>query len=161
MARNLSKYLPSSVRIMALTLGARSFGFTVNAVSTTIRIDLNKYNTSSGAANLNYFANPALPPPPFAVGFADTNVVNDASSPYNIIFGADLNGTPNTIIKTVDLTNVNSATGAPGGGTDVSLDYILGKGYNLSTTVNVEIQRDVLAPDLDLYISPIVVKYRW
>lgn len=158
---DLSKYLPSSVRIMALTLGARSFAATIDPVASTIRIDLNKYNTSANAANLNYFTIPATPPPPFGVGVADSNVVNDANSPYNIIFGADLNGTPNTIIKTVDLTNVNSATGAPGGGTDVSLDYMLGKGYNLSTTVNVEIQRNIGAPDLDLYLSPIVVKYRW
>ncbi len=159
---DLSKFVPSNVKIMGLKFGARAFGSAVSP-GTFIRMDLNKYNTSANAADLDYFTAPAPPAPPFAPGISDSNVVNDSSSPFFSISGINLNSTPSTdtVFADIDLTNVDATTGAPGGGSDVTNNYILGQGYNLSVSVNANIARVIGNPDLDLYLSPIVVKYRW
>ena len=62
-----------------------------------------------------------------------------------------------TINSEIDLTKINTSTGGVGT-TDVTEDYMTGKGYGISISLDIDYKRST---DTDLYFSPIFIKYRW
>ena len=134
--QDISKHVPNNVRILNSKVGLKFFGTQVVAGGTSIILSVTKYlDPSSDYLNLSGFP---------TVGTSDSNITGTNNATLN---GATINATPSvdTVILNADLS---------------SAYYITGDNYALSTSLYVLIQRTT-ANDLDMLISPVVVKYRW
>lgn len=151
---SLDKYLPNGVRIMYLKMGIRPFNTVVEA-SSQIYLSLNRYSPSVNYTDLDSFLTPSTGmSPPYGVGVKDENILNDADPQGSTINGATLNSTTYTIPAAIDTTTIGS------GGTDISHQFVTGMGTPFGVSLDIKFKR-VSGSDLDLYFSPLLVKYRW
>jgi hypothetical protein len=149
---NLDKYLPVGSRVIQLKMGVKPFGSIVttpisppSGFDSNINLFLNKYNPPSDYVDLNYFGGTpgALP---------DTKIINDATAPTDVITGGQINSTANTLFLDIDVTTAGS------GGSDISDTFIAGRGGSFSASLDIRFRR---VNTCELYISPLMVKYRW
>jgi hypothetical protein len=160
---NLDKYLPNNVRVIKLQMGLRRFSSTVETSSynSNVFMYLNKYQTSdlsntSNYTNLDYFTStPSYADTAPYTGKNDTNILNDTvSGPSATLTGAQINATStsSTAYLSIDATNV--------GGLDVSGQFVTGKNYSFSVSLDAHLQRSS-GVNLSMYFSPLIIKYRW
>lgn len=163
---DLTKIVPNNVKIIKAQLGVRSF----NSLMTNdsyVKLFINKWSPGfpNDVTNLDYFTSQGgladLTNPP-ATSRTDSRLIEDASSstPYAEITGSQFNATLNTIVKTIDLTKIDTSTGGSGS-TDVTENYIIGKSYSISLSLSVSFKLHDNLSLVDLYFSPILIKYRW
>jgi hypothetical protein len=151
---NLNKYLPNGVNIINAKMDVKTFGsaFTTpsfGGFNSTISLFLNTYDEiKTSSTNLDYFT--AAPPisqvPPYAPGIADTAISSQSKSVA--IGGALLNSTSNSIPMTITISDFDMPT----------FTTKLGKVFTVS--VDIRFQRQASA-EVVLYVSPIIIKYRW
>jgi hypothetical protein len=147
---NIDKYLPNNVKIITVKFGVKCFNHTAYHDS-KILLFLNKYATNNllntdNYTNLDYLI--TLPSgPTVGDGTKDTKILNDGiDSSYSIVTGDQLNATTNTIYL-----EINAITG----------DFITGQNYGIGLSMETHIKNVSLVDPLNLYISPVIVKYRW
>ncbi len=148
---NIDKYMPSGARIILLKMGVRPFDSIVetpinpsSGFDSNVNLFLNKYILSKDYTNLDYFVDASTSP--------DSNIVNDLVPLKSVITGGELNSTSNTLYCSIDTTLDGPS------GTDISDQFIAGNGYAFSVSVDFRFKRQNI---IDMYLSPIMVKYRW
>lgn len=176
---DLTKYLPNGAKIVEIKMGLRTFDSnvyngTAGTFNSKITLYLNKYNPSYFSSNLDYFTalpNGTLPNP---VGVYDSNVLLDGAATYtpNLQFSAnEINASSTTIMKSIDLKNINLFTGGPGSYDDTN-SYIVTKSNPITLSLDIRFERSPVTtftlsgpltsrPPVNLYLSPILIKYRW
>ncbi len=151
---NLDKYLPNSVRIIKAQLGVRSFDSLVDPANSQIYLSLNRYTFASDYVNLDYFTGPPTGSAPYPAGIRDAKILNDTSPQAALLTGMALNSTNLTIPMIIDTTTAGPS------GTDISDQFTTGRGTSYSITLDLKYSRTA-GVDLDLYFSPLLIKYRW
>lgn len=148
---NLDKYMPSGARVLLLQMGLKPFGsivetptFPAGGYDSNARLFLNKYDFAYNYVNLDYMPVPSVSP--------DLKIINDATAPSSIITGGQINSTSATLFFGIDTTS------AGGGGTDISDQFIAGKNYAFSASLDFRYKRQNTC---NFYFSPLNVKYRW
>ena len=160
--QSLNAYLPNNVKILKAEMGVRSFGNDTDASASNrgVKLNINKYfidtmqtSDRSGLTytNLDYLADLDL----------DQKVPDDLvnSTPYLFISSAELNSTSSTIIKNIDFTAINPATGGPGSGNLVPF-YTVNYRYPFTLSVEISVKK-IAGTNLTIGISPISIRYRW
>lgn len=139
---NLDKHLPTGVRIIQLKMGVRGFGgqletpFNVfNGIMSGATLYLNNYISSVNYTNMDYFAN---------ANSTDNNVVTALSSALN---ATALNSTSSTLFMTIDTPPINDD------------NFVTGQGYPFSASLTIFYR--IFSASVDLFFSPLFVKYRW
>lgn len=152
---NLNKYLPDNVRIIKASMGVRPFNSVVEATTSKIYLSLNIYNFALNYVDLDYFTSPSTGlSPPYGVGIKDSNILNDSSPQAATITGGMLNSTSLTIPATIDTTTAGPSS------SDISYLFMTGRGIPIGISLDIQFKR-VAGVDLDLYFSPLLIKYRW
>jgi hypothetical protein len=146
--QNLDRLLPHNVRVATVSIGVRGFDSVFatagSPLPTTIHMFMNRYDTANNYLDLDFFGPPSLVPG------ADIRVINDNTAPFTFLGGLELNSTTNTIIKTLDLEDIG-----------ISGNFISGRNnFSFSVSLDIRFKLGSLSP-ADIYISPIVIKYRW
>lgn len=149
---NIDKYLPIGTRVVYLRMGFKPFGSIVTTpinplgeFDSNVNLFLNKYNFPSDYTDLDYFGStPALLP--------DAAIVNDVGAPTDVITGGQINSTTDTLFLEIDVTTAGA------GSTDISDNFIAGRGGAFSASLDIRFKR---VNTCDFYISPLMVKYRW
>ena len=117
-------------------------------------LSLNAYNFAINYVNLDYFTTPPTGSPPYGVGIRDSNILNDLTPQAATITGGQINSTALTIPAIIDTTTAGPA------GSDISYLFMTGRGIPLGISLDIKFTR-VAGIDLDLYFSPLLIKYRW
>jgi hypothetical protein len=139
---DLDKHLPNGVRILQLKMGIRGFGAqletpfnVVGGITSGATLYLNKYASSATYTNLDYFA---------SASSNDTNVLTTLSSAVN---GSAINSTSSTLYMTIDTPPSNDDS------------FIVGQGFPFSAGLSIFYR--IFSVSVDLFFSPLYVKYRW
>lgn len=148
---NLNSQLPDNVKIINISMGMRTFNTQFDNGISYAYLALNKYNTTE-YTDLDVFTGPYnySPAPPVLSGYKDPYITNDSSPPAGLIGGFTMSGFTNTIPIEIDTVS----------GTDVSELYSTNRAYGLTTSFTLVYKR-VSGNDLDIYLSPLFIKYRW
>ncbi len=176
---SLEKYLPNNVFILGAKIGVKKMSGTLTSGS-LISMHLNRYDTPTNYLDLDNFT--ALPSgsTPYSTSIADTHIQWDhpyqnttayQNDPKAIITGGEINSSSSTKILSIDLQNV------PQYSNDFESNFIYKSRTSLvnnpvSFGVSLEFRYKRIfsdselppppaPPSLDLYISPIQIKYRW
>ena len=139
---------------MKAVIGVRGFNNDLSTdgfINTLITLNVNKYSLFSQLTyvNLDSFA---------GYDQADPSVAA-SSAPYASITAAEINATEFTVIKSIDFTAINPATGGPGSGNLVN-EYSINYNYPLSLSLDLVLLKKT-GTKATVLISPISIKYRW
>ena len=150
---NLNKYLPNNTKLLKAVIGVRGFNndLSTGGIINLITLNVNKYSLFSQLTyvNLDSFA---------GYDQADPSVAA-SSAPYASITAAEINATEFTVIKSIDFTAINPATGGPGSGNLVN-EYSINYNYPLSLSLDLVLLKKT-GTKATVLISPISIKYRW
>lgn len=166
---NLDKYIPSGARLIEAKMTVRTLSTTLHFDSLSfVALSLNQYVSPTNALNIA-FASPTS---------VDTNILNDSNqatippldpvsngtplAPYAVINGAAINATSggSTLALDINTENIN------GTGSDISDQFIsnLQGNGNLNRSFGLSLDAFLVrsgGTQIDLYFSPIMIKYRW
>lgn len=163
---NLDKYMPSGTRLVEVKMTVRTLSTTCNFDALSyVCMTLNQYTDPVSALNL-VFANPSStdsnilnnvaisgPPPPAPTG----------TQTYATVNGSSINATSGGSVLPLDINteNINGTL------TDISDQFISNlQGYvsfnrSFGISLDIFLVKNGTPGQIDLYLSPIMIKYRW
>ena len=156
MQENIEKHLPTSVRLIALTAGLRPFesvvAYSTSGLPATAAATSNFYlnvarledagTSTSDLTNTDFFSAHSSP---------DTSIAELNANVYTLVTGGQINATTGNIPFSINFENY--------GGTDISYNYITGRGKSVSLSTDFRWTRT--SGTMHVIISPIKIKYRW
>jgi len=141
---NLDKHMPIGTRVISVAMNVRGFTSSFDAAQTNLTIFLNKYDEADEHLDLSQFS---------SATDTDAKIINDVTEvQFDTVTGVELNGSTSSLPLLIDTTTGGTA------GADISDDFISGKGYGFSVSVDFRFKRNGI---MDVLLSPVVVKYRW
>lgn len=184
---DLSKYLPNNVTILSAEMGVKFFNPLVTTTQTgfnsNIRLYINKYRPSISYTNLNAMQFiPTNLPTPYDLDVKDLSLYWDNPLypiPTDSLTGADINSSSTTETKYLKI-NLESVPVGDGSTTDYTPQSQVGSKNSqnaelantfsisllmrykkLAATISTPSGDESYTPDLDIYFSPVLIKYKW